>query len=715
MEIKLRNDVFAQFSLVISTLLFLEWIYPLGELELVSRVGVFIGFVLFLVVLRLVLVIPFSIRFLAIVVWIFASLKFIYFSSASNYFIELKNQLSVDVFNLLGFEFHSISFVTQTLLLFILLWLLVDIFLVNVVEKDKFIYLFVPTIIFIASMDTFTIYDGTFALIRVLLFSFLLFGLRTFYHNIRFTKVTFKNKFETRWLTIIVVFLFVSSILGFAVPKLEPKLPDPFPFITAWIQAEDDSSGEMPVGYVKEVGLGEDDSVLGGPLVGNDTVVFQAISSTRELGYFRVESKDVYTGLGWETNNELVQPPANTFVQVVEQFDEGTVELAVEQVEVMAFDDLNYVPYQTFSLSLGEQFDFTNERNNFNRFTNELDTRRFSNSFYRVKMERDILRNAKKPAEEIINQYTALPDSLPQEVIDLAAQITFGISNDFDKVIAIENYLKSGIFTYDTVNVPYASENIDYVYEFLFETRRGYCVNFSTAMAVLLRAVDIPATWVKGYTQGEIVDTTSTGSYIYEVTNDNAHAWVEVYFDGVGWMPFDPTIGFSTNLDLVNQIYTAEELLNNSTPPVEEETSNLTPEIEENLQNIIKQNKQTNHWAWIIIGIFIVIQCIILYIYRLKWLPYYYIWKMERYHKSNAPDKALTYLFNYLRKIGFEKGKSETLEEFFKRVNNQLKFVDFTNLLSHYTKWLYAKNKNDSWDEILPEWKEIMKKLSTLD
>ena len=66
-------------------------------------------------------------------------------------------------------------------------------------------------------------------------------------------------------------------------------------------------------------------------------------------------------------------------------------------------------------------------------------------------------------------------------------------------------------------------------------------------MVVLLRAAGIPARWAKGYTEGE--RTIYQGESVYKVTNNNAHSWVEVYFSGIGWVPFEPTKGFSGNAD----------------------------------------------------------------------------------------------------------------------------------------------------------------------
>ena len=82
-------------------------------------------------------------------------------------------------------------------------------------------------------------------------------------------------------------------------------------------------------------------------------------------------------------------------------------------------------------------------------------------------------------------------------------------------------------------------EEDDYVDQFLFDTKTGYCDNFSSAMVVLLRSIGIPARWVKGYNSGTVIGKSENDTLIYEIRNNNAHSWVEVYFPGFGWVPLN--------------------------------------------------------------------------------------------------------------------------------------------------------------------------------
>jgi len=129
--------------------------------------------------------------------------------------------------------------------------------------------------------------------------------------------------------------------------------------------------------------------------------------------------------------------------------------------------------------------------------------------------------------------YVQLPP-LSGRVRELADSLTAGAGTDYDRALAVQRWLRRD-FAY-TLELPATARQATLEY-FLFERRAGHCEYFSTAMAVLLRAVGLPTRNVNGFLGGE---WNTLGGYLL-VDQNRAHSWVEVWFEGVGWVPFDPT------------------------------------------------------------------------------------------------------------------------------------------------------------------------------
>lgn len=124
---------------------------------------------------------------------------------------------------------------------------------------------------------------------------------------------------------------------------------------------------------------------------------------------------------------------------------------------------------------------------------------------------------------------------LRPEVIATAVEVTAGATTAFDKADRLRTYFTDPAngFTY-TLQVP-PGDSGDLLLDFL-TLKQGYCEQYATAMAVMLRAVGVPARVAVGFTQGV---PNADGDYV--IDSHDAHAWVEVPFDGAGWVEFDPT------------------------------------------------------------------------------------------------------------------------------------------------------------------------------
>ncbi|MFO0618428.1 MAG: transglutaminaseTgpA domain-containing protein [Polyangiaceae bacterium] len=129
--------------------------------------------------------------------------------------------------------------------------------------------------------------------------------------------------------------------------------------------------------------------------------------------------------------------------------------------------------------------------------------------------------------------YVRLPE-IPARIGELAAEWTANASTTREKAAAIVERLHHD-YAYD-LDTPSGKAD-DPLDHFLFESHKGHCEYFSTALAVMLRTLDVPARTVNGFAGG----TYNRFGKFYVVRQGDAHTWVEVFVDGEGWATFDPT------------------------------------------------------------------------------------------------------------------------------------------------------------------------------
>jgi hypothetical protein len=130
-------------------------------------------------------------------------------------------------------------------------------------------------------------------------------------------------------------------------------------------------------------------------------------------------------------------------------------------------------------------------------------------------------------------QWTEVPETVDSRVRELAVDWTANAETPYRQILALQNRFRNGNFSY-TQDVE-SVEGADPILHFLTESKSGFCQQFATAMAIMARALGYPARVAVGYRQGESRGDT------YIVDSRDAHAWVEVFFPGYGWLPFEPT------------------------------------------------------------------------------------------------------------------------------------------------------------------------------
>jgi len=242
-----------------------------------------------------------------------------------------------------------------------------------------------------------------------------------------------------------------------------------------------------------------------------------------------------------------------------------------------------------------------------------------------------------------------------------------GATTSWDKMKKIESWI--GSFTYTTrpgkipEQIQTASDFLDY---FLLEKQEGYCVHFATAFTLLARAEGMPARFV----QGCYVNKTNRDTVL--VTADNAHAWPEVYFENVGWIPFEPTPDYNrdrywmegNNNGLSGSSDVAGDKADNSEKVSVSVDSPSEGEAEGAETNAVAE-KIFAILLPLILGMVFIVLC--LFIYRLLVLS-----KIARMNSTQRAILKCRCNIMILRTIGYEMKEGQTLSEYSSMVEEDL-------------------------------------------
>lgn len=718
-------------------LLLWEWLRPIEQLTDTDNIEMFIIF----------LVVSFSISFLRMK-WYWQSivkLVFILFSIHRFYYEggffhvgwmeAFLGDVSDNIGLILSRSWNDLSNEFRTLLFFILLWLMVYLIHYWLLNRQQIFIFFFMTLVYITVLDTFTPYEAKAAIVRTVVVGFAVMGMLTYFRIEQKEKVTGGSSFLKRWMVPLVVMIAFSVLVGIAAPKAAPIWPDPVPYLTA----ANDKGGNNSKAGLHRIGYSTDDSTLGGPFIGDDNPVFAYEGNGKT--YWKMETKDMYTGKGWTASGTTPIPfrqedlvPVFSYPQKVET----TTETA--RVNTHINYKYNYVMYPAGIQKIltimpddpnGNQFeiDTTNERISFFNSDHlpagpQIFTVEFKVPKYKaadLKMTTGY--NPAEMSQKFYQKYTQLPEGLPQRVKDLAKKITADKANWYDKAKAVESYFGNAEFTYDQKNVAVPGSADDYVDQFLFDTKRGYCDNFSSSMAIMLRTLGIPTRWVKGFTGGDFLKYSEgdSGNQVYEVTNNNAHSWVEVFLPNQGWVAFEPTKGFSNELNI--DFGLGQSSSNNQTDALtpakkpqkaKSEDTEIKTEKSFDFQTIWNQVKLfwNSNWKSIVLVLILTASVVgILYLIRGKWFPYIVLMRYRFKKKDESIGAAYLILLGQLERYGLKRKENQTLRNYARYVDSFFSTREMTRLTNCYEQYLYQQNlPQGSWKESRKLWENLIKK-----
>ncbi|WP_057768266.1 transglutaminase domain-containing protein [Cytobacillus praedii] len=728
---KVQKDLMTFIMYIFGFLLLWEWLRPLEQLTDTSNIGVFLLFIFTSLLLSFTgtpVLIGGCIKWVFIVV----ALHILYIDEAFFQFKWVFVFITdfIESFQLVfARDWVNLSNLFRSFLFFVLLWLMTYLIQYWLINRMQILIFFFMTLVYITVLDTFTPYEAGLAIVRTVISGFAVLGMLTFFRLLDKEGIKKEATLSRKWMVPLVTMIVVSVGFGLAAPKAEPIWPDPVPYLTSYGKGSGEGTGVQKIGY------GLDDSSLGGPFIGDNQVIFTVEAESRH--YWKVETKDVYTGKGWITSGSReVRSPFGSADQVpiTSFFNSPGIEMVKESSTVYSLTNNSHIVYPlgiqkidaasfySYELEVDTEKIHSLEGDSpasIKQYTLDYAVPRYSvTALNEASSEENIAVN-----NELINRYTQLPEDLPLRIQDLAKEITDGKDSWFEKARELERYFSRSGYIYDQKDVAIPADDEDYVDQFLFDTKQGYCDNFSTSMVVMARSIGIPARWVKGYTEGEYKGISESGSRMFEITNNNAHSWVEVYFPGIGWVPFEPTQGFSNsvqfNFDAASQSHDLPPEMN------PEELEKDKPELKENNEKQPVANEDSlkkffipienffeAYWKMIALSILVLAVCaFVIYRIRGRWLPYYLTWRFKWTRKDENFQKAYLLLLRELDRYGLHRKDGQTLRDYADYIDRFFSSREMGRLTARYEQLIYRGSlQKGSWMETKELWENLIKK-----
>jgi transglutaminase-like putative cysteine protease len=690
-----RVDFYIQqlFYYVLLFFILREWLIAIDELTSTSYLNFFLIFVGICFLLNIIKP-PMIINWVVKLVFIGWFITAVYGDSSLFSFEGITFLLTDAIYNLnalVKFDFYNVTNPLRTFLFFVLIWMLAFLIQYWINVRHSVFYFLALTIFFVATIDTFTEYDGSRAIVVTLMLGLILTAVLYMRRLMQHANTSLAFASIVRYITPVVFIISAIGAIAYFLPKTGPTWPDPVPYIKSLAGGGEEGS--------QKAGLDDDDSQLGGAFAGDDTVVYEIIADSPK--YWRVEAKFEYDSKGWVTPRSQLQPfEPELYFNVSPNMNADNN----ESITIDAKSDNTFIlrTYGTHGLEYDNPdvhlvIDYGTER-----ITSYVDGEKVPLEQYNLGVMEPVYSytTLKKPMDEVMlmpegdySELLQVPNTLPQRVIDLAYEITNNYDSVYDKAKAIERYFKSNGYRYESKNVAIPEEGQDYVDQFLFETKVGYCDNFSTSMVMMLRAVGIPAIWVKGYAEGTEIGETEDGQNIYEITNNDAHSWVEAFVPEIGWMPFEPTIGFAQDYEIDFDME-----LTSDTPEVDDaklEQQELKKEREQakrikEEEGIGGKSNEKSYWGYVLAVLAIISAVVLLSFTRSKWQT------LLPNAKPTTVRGAYRQLEKRLAKRGLIRKKGETLRQFAQRVDESLEIAEMSKFIAIYERQLYsAKNEVD--------------------
>ncbi|WP_158602776.1 transglutaminase family protein [Jiangella rhizosphaerae] len=263
--------------------------------------------------------------------------------------------------------------------------------------------------------------------------------------------------------------------------------------------------------------------------------VLRYTSSVEQAAYIRIVTLDVFDGEEWKTSDRPVPDSVSSELPWPQGLDQADWPVADYDIRVTENFSSSWLPLPYPARTIDIEGDWRYHAPTLDVVADGDDVRARSYNVQSLVLEPtvDALSSAGPPSDDV-DAMLELPDELPPLVTELADEATEGAANDFERAAALQRWFRQpGNFEYDIE--ARGGHNGDALVEFLND-RRGYCEQFAATMAIMARYLGIPARVAVGFTTG-----TYQGNGTYLVRSHDSHAWPELYFEGSGWVRFEPT------------------------------------------------------------------------------------------------------------------------------------------------------------------------------
>lgn len=461
-----------------------------------------------------------------------------------------------------------------------------------------------------------------------------------------------------RWLKILLVWVLALTSISWV-------LPSPGLDFSSWL-GEGVAWKYDPFGPgLGRVSYSNYDGALGGPLEDDETPALLVTSPVPV--YLKGETRWHYTGKGWRSASAVVQD-SNPRMEP-EHLKGNEIEITVQ---VLAPTEHIFTPRYPLRIEADSPVKvyYPAGADNIYPYEDyEYRARLKAGDQYHLTAllpadDPDFLRELPNINTDIDPRYLSL-ENVSSRVQQLALSIAEDKTNGYDKAVALASFLRYGWdYSLDTQAPPL---NEDFVENFLFEQRTGYCVHFSTAFVVMARSVGLPARWVKGYSYGTLDD----GKYL--VRNGHAHAWAEVWFDGYGWVPFEPTPG---GAHLRSEVGVSDPDVTGPTKPPQENKPDPGPGPDKPDPKEPDAKKSGNWWAYAAGGAGLVLVTAFVLL----------LWSKSR----DGIREIYARLQSRLRLFGWQRRQWETPREHLNRVDSLPDRPRLTGFVSQFEDSVYG-------------------------